>query len=75
MLVRSDAACRCYVNPMTCQHKPFLANGDQVSQAWDSCMGPGMNTTIDSGDSLLSLVICPCSSLALIIKRGTSMLL
>ncbi len=50
-------ACRCYVNPMTCQHKPFLANNGQVSQAWDSCMGPGMNTTIDSGNSL-SLDLC-----------------
>ena len=38
---------------MTCQHKPFLANNGQVSQAWDSCMGPGMNTTIDSGANYL----------------------
>ena len=49
-LWRLYVPCRCYVNPMTCQHKPFLANNGQVSQAWDSCMGPGMNTTIDSGD-------------------------
>ena len=42
---------------MTCQHKPFLANNGQVSQAWDSCMGPGMNTTIDSGIKLLSLLV------------------
>ncbi|CAL8468908.1 g8449 [Coccomyxa elongata] len=38
----------CYVNPMTCQHRPFLSNNGQVSSAWDSCMGPGMNTTIDA---------------------------
>ncbi len=37
---------------MTCQHKPFLANNGQVSQAWDTCMGLGMNTTIDSGHNL-----------------------
>lgn len=41
--------CRCYVNPMTCQHRPFLSNNGQVSSAWDSCMNPGMNTTIDAG--------------------------
>lgn len=40
---------RCYVNPMTCQHKPFLSNNGQVSAAWDTCMDPGMNTTIDAG--------------------------
>ena len=42
---------RCYVNPMTCQHKPFLSNNGQVSAAWDSCMGPGLNTTIDAGEA------------------------
>ena len=47
---------RCYVNPMTCQHKPFLANNGQVSQAWDSCLGPGLNTTIDAGEILLRLL-------------------
>jgi hypothetical protein len=34
---------------MTCQHKPFLANNGQVTAAWDSCMGPGLKTTIDAG--------------------------
>ena len=37
---------------MTCQHKPFLANNDQLTQAWDTCMGPGLNTTIDAGEKL-----------------------
>jgi hypothetical protein len=41
--------CRCYVNPMTCQHKPFLANNGQVTSAWDVCMGPNLTTTIDTG--------------------------
>ena len=50
--------CRCYVNPMTCQHKPFLANNGQLTQAWDTCMAPGMNTTIDAGGDLCCMDAC-----------------
>lgn len=58
---------------MTCQHKPFLANNGQVSQAWDSCMGPGMNTTIDSGDNLLPLVMLNCRHSTGLTSVGISM--
>ncbi|EIE26921.1 kinase-like protein [Coccomyxa subellipsoidea C-169] len=50
---------RCYVNPMTCQHKPFLSNNGQVSAAWDACMDPGMNTTIDAEKTIN---YCSCMS-------------
>ena len=39
----------CYVNPLSCAHRPFLANGAIVTQAWDTCMGPNLNKSIDSG--------------------------
>ena len=59
---------------MTCQHKPFLANNDQVSQAWDSCMGPGLNTTIDAGETLLQLLSQEKPSLALVEKSDCALL-
>ena len=43
---------------MTCQHKPFLANNGQLTQAWDTCMAPGMNTTIDAGGDLCCMDAC-----------------
>lgn len=39
----------CYVNPLSCAHRPFLANGPTVTQAWDTCTAPNLNKTIDSG--------------------------
>ena len=39
----------CYVNPLSCAHRPFLANGPTVTQAWDTCSAPNLNKTIDSG--------------------------